>query len=164
LYSLGSQEKGDGENLPKSNWKDYGLLLLGGVFVYGGATYTVVAIEVLSELAGISKEVIALSAVALGTSLPEVAISLQAARKGRTSLAVGNIVGSNIFNVFVVTGISAMVGPLIIPPDVISFSYPFMIVLTLLFGVMTNSRKVTNWEGLLLIIFYLFYMVKLFGG
>ena len=164
LYSLGSQDAGNKDDLPKTNARDYILLVLGGIFIYGGATYTVVAIEELSAIAGISKEVISLSAVALGTSLPEVAVSLQAARKGKTSLAIGNIVGSNIFNIFVVTGISALVGPLVIPAEVINYSYPFMLALTLLFGVMTNNGKVTNWEGFLLMLFYLFYLVKLFGG
>jgi len=163
-YSIGSQEKGSGEDLPKVNLRDYMLLLIGGVLVYFGATYVIVAIEVLSSLAGISKDTIALSAVALGTSLPEVVVSLSAARKGKTSLAVGNVLGSNIFNVFVVTGISSMVGTLFIPPAVIAFSLPLMLAMTLLFGVMSNNQKITKWEGLLLLLFYIFYLVKLFAG
>jgi len=164
MYSIGSQEKAGGDNLPKVTPKDYLLLLLGGVLVYFGATYVIVAIEVLSGLAGISKDTIALSAVALGTSLPEVVVSLSAAKKGKTSLAVGNVLGSNIFNVFVVTGISSMVGTLFIPPAVIAFSLPLMLGMTLLFGVMSNNQKITKWEGLLLLLFYIFYLVKLFAG
>ncbi len=163
-YSIGGQERSESNDRPTIVWKDYIFLILGGVLVYAGATYTVVAIEQLSGLAGISKETIALSAVALGTSLPEVVVSLQAARKGKTSLAVGNVVGSNIFNIFVVTGFSTMFGELLIPAGVIAFSLPFMLALTLLFGVMSNNQKITGWEGLLLILFYIFYMVKLFGG
>ncbi len=163
-YSIGSQEKVKGDDLPKVTPKDYLFLLLGGVLIFFGATYVIVAIEVLSGIAGISKDTIALSAVALGTSLPEVVVSLSAARKGKTSLAVGNVLGSNIFNIFVVTGISSMVGTLYIPPAVIAFSLPLMLVMTILFGIMSNNQKITKWEGLLLMLFYIFYLVKLFAG
>ena len=163
-YSIGSQEKNTDGDLPKVLPKDYLFLILGGILVYFGASYVIVAIEVLSGLAGISKDTIALSGVALGTSLPEVVVSLSAAKKGKTSLAVGNVLGSNIFNVFVVTGFSSMVGTLFIPPAVIAFSLPLMLAMTLLFGVMSNNQEITKWEGMLLLIFYIFYLVKLFAG
>jgi len=164
IYSLrNDMSEDEGEENPKASPKDYIFLLLGGVLVWLGASYTVEAISKLSALAGISPEVIALSAVAIGTSLPEVVVSIGAARKGKTSIAVGNVVGSNIFNTFVVTGIAALVGPLTIPAGIISFSLPFMILMTVLFGVMCSSKRVSMWEGLLLLLFYVYYTVQLFG-
>lgn len=166
IYSIKDEDScEEKEEAPeKAATKDYLLVILGGALIWGGATYTVEAISNLSAIAGISPEIIALSAVAIGTSLPEVAVSISAARKGMTSIAVGNVVGSNIFNTFVVMGISALVGPLEIPANVLSFSLPFMLVMTILFGVMTMSKKVSRWEGLLLLIFYIYYMVELFTG
>lgn len=138
------------------------MLLVGGVLVWLGATYTIVAISRLSQLAGIDPEVIALSAVALGTSLPEVIVSISAAKKGQASMAVGNVLGSNIFNTFVVMAIPSFFGQLIIPENIMEFSLPLMIVMTLLFGIVSNNKKITRWEGALMLMFYAYYMVTLF--
>ena len=119
------------------------------------------AISKLSSLAGIEEEIIALSAVALGTSLPEVIVSLNAARKGKTSIAIGNVLGSNIFNTYIVMSIPRFVGPLEIPPTIHSFYIPLMIAMTILFGVMTNNRKVTRWEGAVLLMFYAFFVSEM---
>ena len=86
----------------------------------------------ISGLAGIGAEVIAASAVALGTSLPEVAVTVAAARRGRPEVAVGNVLGSNVFNAFSVVGASALVGPLVVPQSILNFGLPVMIIATLL--------------------------------
>lgn len=140
------------------------MLLLGGTLVYFGADYTILAIKKLSELAGISTEVIALTAVALGTSLPEIIVSLNAARKGKTSIAVGNVLGSNIFNTYVVMSIPSFFGPLAIPDNILQFSLPLMLTMTILFAVMCISMKITRWEGLFLLLFYCFFVVELFDN
>ena len=163
VYSLKSDEGEEDLFRKKISWKSYAWLIVGGSLVWLGADYTILAIIKLSELIGVSSEVIALSLVALGTSLPEVIVSLGAARKGKTSIAVGNVLGSNIFNTFAVMGISGFFGKLHIPPGILSFSLPFMIVMTILFAVMTLSRRITRWEGIILLIFYVFYMVELFS-
>lgn len=162
-YSFKSNE--DSEKLPrtKTNWKPYFFLLLGGVLVYLGADYTIYAIKKLSTLAGIEPEVIGLSAVALGTSLPEVIVSLNAARKGKTSIAVGNVLGSNIFNTYVVMGVPALIGTLEIPPNISDLYLPLMIAMTLLFGIMANNKKITRWEGVVLLMFYAFFIGELFS-
>ena len=161
-YSLGSDED-DGKENPKASPKSYLLLILGGVFVWLGAHFTVVAIQTLSDLIGIGSGVIALSLVSLGTSLPEVIVSMNAAKKGKTSIAVGNVLGSNIFNTLAVIGIPALIGPLEIPANIISFSLPLMIVMTLLFGMMTLSKTISRWEGMILLLFYFYFLVELFS-
>lgn len=146
----------------KAGWKSYFFLALGGILVWLGADYTIEAIRNLSDIAGISPDIIALSAVALGTSLPEVIVSLNAARKGKTSIAVGNVLGSNIFNTYVVMSIPSFFGPLEIPPNVYEFYIPLMIAMTILFGIMANNKKITRWEGVVLLMFYVFFTVELF--
>ena len=125
----------------KASLRSYFFLFLGGILVWLGADYTILAITELSKLANISSEVISLSAVALGTSLPEVIVSLNAARKGKTSIAVGNVLGSNIFNTYVVMSIPSFFGELLISKEMISFYIPLMIVMTILFGIMSNNKK-----------------------
>lgn len=162
VFSLKSDDGKEKEKHPKASAKSYLLMILGAGLVWLGATYTVVAIQELSNIAGIGSGVIALSAVALGTSLPEVIVSLSAAKKGKTGIAIGNVLGSNIFNTLAVVGIPAFVGDLEINPEILVFSLPLMLVMTILFGVMCFSRTISRWEGFILVIFYLYFLVELF--
>lgn len=161
--SLNSDEEKE-EKPTKASPKSYAFLILGGVLVWLGADRTVVAIQELSTIFSISPEIISLSAVALGTSLPEVIVSMNAARKGKTSIAVGNVLGSNIFNTLAVVGIPAFFGNLVIPEGIIGFSLPLMIVMTILFGVMCFSKNISRWEGFILLIFYFYFMIELFSN
>lgn len=162
VYSFKSDSEGNSEPRQKLGYRPFLFLFIGGLFVWLGAEYTIRAISHLSALAGISPEIIALSAVALGTSLPEVIVSINASRKGNASLAVGNVLGSNIFNTYVVMSIPSFFGELIIPDNIMEFSLPFMLAMTLLFGIISNNKKITRWEGVLVLMFYVFYMVSLF--
>ena len=139
------------------------ILAVSCLFIYLGAKYTIEAVIKLAEVFNVNKEIIAVSAVALGTSLPEVMVSLSAARKGNAEMAVGNILGSNIFNSFAVMGISALFGPLVIPASILTFALPVMVIATILFYVICHDNKVSLWEGWMLIIFYVFFIGKLFS-
>ena len=161
-YSLKSDDKEDMEFRPKASIKTYLILVAAGAGVWLGADYTIEAIKGISAKMGINEEVISLSVVALGTSLPEVIVSINAARKGKTSIAVGNVLGSNIFNTYAVMAIPSLFGTLVIPENVITFSLPIMMVMTFLFAVMTISARISRWEGMILILFYVFYFVELF--
>ncbi len=167
-YSFRSQGKEEAEEIAeesdKPGWKTYGMLLLGGILVYFGADYTIFSIIQLSEIAGINPEVIALSAVALGTSLPEVIVSLNAARRGKASIAVGNVLGSNIFNTYIVMGIPSLFGKLEVPANINELYLPLMVGMTILFGIMTNNRKITRAEGAVLLLFYAFFFAELLDG
>jgi len=161
IYSLKNERDEESEENEKLSGKTYLLLLLGGIMVWLGADFTIKAISNLSLQAGISPETIALTVVAFGTSLPEIIVSIGAARKGKTSIAVGNVLGSNIFNTYCVMAFSRFFGDLIIPDNVLAFSIPIMIVMTVLFGIVSNNKKITQWEGLMLILFYVFYVMDL---
>lgn len=161
MYSFKNEREKEDEDLEKVGAKTYGLLMLGGVMVALGADFTIKAISNLSMQAGISPETIALTVVAFGTSLPEIIVSIGAAKKGKTSIAVGNVLGSNIFNTYCVMAFSRFFGDLVIPGDILTFSLPMMIAMTLLFGIVSNNKKITQWEGMMLILFYVFYVMDL---
>lgn len=156
-YSLKDQDRPDKEDRPRASIKDYLLLVGAGFIVSVSATFVIEAITAISQILKVAPEAIALSAVAVGTSLPEVAVSLAAARKGKASIAVGNALGSNIFNTFIVMALPRFFGPLVIPQNIIILYLPLMIVMTILLGVMSNNRKITRWEGFLLLLFYAWY-------
>ena len=145
----------------KASWKAYAYLLVGGVGVYLGARFTVSSVQDLSAALGISSGVVAMSAVALGTSLPEILVSLAAARRGNSAMAVGNVIGSNVFNSFGVLGIPSLVDTVVVPPEV-SFSLYFMIAVTVLLGYLSAAGNVSRWEGALLVLLYVLFIGELF--
>jgi cation:H+ antiporter len=138
-------------------------LILGLLLLIVGAKFTVDAVVELAGRFGIGTEVLALSVVALGTSLPEVAVSITAARRGQPEMAVGNIMGSNVFNCFAVMGIPGLLTPLNVPREVIAFSMPVSVAVTLLYIIMTVDGKINRWEGWLLLLFYGYFIGHLYG-
>ena len=138
--------------------KDIAILVVSSVFIFFGATYTIQSISSISSIVGIGKEVIAISAVAIGTSLPELLVTISAARKGKPEMAVGNVLGSNIFNSFLVMGIPRLFGRFTMPTEVIQLGIPVMVCASLLLFFVTQDKKVTQWEGWLFIIFYAWFV------
>jgi cation:H+ antiporter len=136
-------------------------LILGAVFVYFGSEYTIVSISELSLLLSVNSDFIALTILALGTSLPELVVSLQAAKKGNTGIAVGNVIGSNIFNTFGVLGISRLFGVIVIPKNISEFGIFYALAVTLILVIMTRSQRITRFEGGMLLVLYLYYIVEL---
>jgi len=153
-----SGERDDELDRPKSKPMDYLKLILGAVLVYFGAEYTIFGVEGISTEIGINPDIIAVTVIALGTSLPELVVSVNAARKGKTGLAVGNVLGSNMFNTFGVMAIPGLMTDLVIPEAFLSFSIPFMIAVTILFGMISLSKRISFWEGTMLIAFYVFFI------
>jgi cation:H+ antiporter len=159
LNSFGQKDK-DVER-PAFAIKDFLILIAAGLVVYFGASYTIYAIEKIASQLGVNQDFIALSVLALGTSLPEVVVSIAAARKGKPGIAVGNVLGSNIFNTYAVVGIPSLFGNLVIPESTNSFSLPFMVGVTLLFVIGCISKKISRWEGVMLVIFYVYFIFTL---
>lgn len=160
-YSFGGSNTEDLVDVPKAKWSHYGLLVLGIVAIYFGAEWTILAIEKLSAIAKIKPDIIALSIVALGTSLPELIVSVTAARTGRTEIAVGNVIGSNIFNIYAVMSIPRFFGTITISQDNLDFSILFMLFITLLLAFMCIPKKISSWEGWLLLLFYGLFIAEL---
>jgi cation:H+ antiporter len=138
------------------------IVFVSGIFIFFGAKYLIDSVIRLSDIFNIGKEIIAISAVALGTSLPELFVGVQAARKGNAGMAFGNVLGSNIFNSFIVLGIPALIGPLIVPQGIIMFSLPVMVGASFLYFFMIQDKQLTIWEGLILLLFYVMYIGKVF--
>lgn len=142
----------------KTSAKDWITIAVGAALIYFSAKYTIESLEELATLANIPTHVIAITVVALGTSLPEVVVSLAAAKKGNHGIAVGNVLGSNIFNTYAVMAIPGLLGNLTIPESTMQFSIPFMLVVTILFGIICFTKTISKWEGYMLIAFYFFFI------
>ena len=164
INSMRSDKDEGDEARPSVNWKHYALLIGGGAGVALGADLTMRAVIELSKIFSIPSEVIAVSMIALGTSLPELVVSLSAAKKGKTEMAVGNVLGSNIFNTYAVMAIPRFFGDLEIPPEFLKFHLPFMVGITIVFAVISMHNKIPRFAGAMLLILYGFFMVTLFGG
>ncbi len=141
------------------------LLLAGGLalLVWGGELLVTGAVAIAGHM-GVPAAVVGLSVVALGTSLPELATSLVAARRGYVDMAVGNLVGSSIFNLLSILGITSLVIPLS-RGAVTNIDFGVMFVITLLvYPMMRIGRRIDRWEGGLLVLIYAGYLSWLFVG
>ena len=139
-------------------------LVLGGAAVYFGAEYTVKAVTELTVLLGLADtSLLALTVVAVGSSLPELVVTLTAAKKQYFDLAVGNVVGSNICNSFLVAGLPALVKPLPSSDVVGKVGLPFMLAATLLFFVMSHTGRVSRHSGVLLLLIFVLFLGKTVG-
>jgi len=144
------------ENYKESVIFDFFIVFLSAVGIYFGARFTVKYAIELATTIGISEGVIGFSIVAIGTSLPELSVTLSSARKGLSDILIGNVIGSNIANMFLVGGASAIVAPLIISNFTILFA---MISITILLLIFIRSRwKMDRLEGILLLSFYIIFL------
>ncbi|MFC2135137.1 calcium/sodium antiporter [Bacteroidota bacterium] len=144
-------------------WKPVITLILSVAAIYFGAEYVIKSVVMISKLAKIGADVIAAGAIALGTSLPELVVSVTAVRKNKHDMAVGNIIGSNIFNILMVVGISGLFAPLLVTETMAVFGMIFMAVATVIFLVFLRDMKIERWEGIILLILYITFILKLFG-
>ena len=135
--------------------------LLGGLIgLLFGAQITVNAAVSIAESMGVSEIVIGLSVVAIGTSLPELAGTVSAARMGHKEIAVGNVIGSNIANIFLVMGILAMLNPIAVEQFVIERTLPLLILLTIAAFAMIRI-PLTRMGGTVLFSFFLLFLYQL---
>ena len=139
------------------------LFLLGLAGVIASAEWIVDAAPVVAAGLGVPDIVIALTMIALGTSIPEVASCVVAARKGQGSLAAGNILGADVLNICWIAGASAVANPLTVSTEVIHFMFPAMLVIVFsMLGLMRMGYKFQRWKGLVLMVLCVAYLVALF--
>lgn len=148
---------------PKLLTKDFGLLIVGIAGLVLGAKYMIDSVINLSVIFGIGAGAIAIIAVAIGTSLPELLVSVKAAYRKKSELALGNIFGSNAFNILVVVGLPGMLGKLTLDEKTLTIGVPTMLLATFLFVVSGISRKIHVWEGALYLLVYVLFTGKIFG-
>lgn len=146
--------------------KDAGMIVVGLAALIVGAEWLVTAAESIARALGVSDLVIGLTLVAFGTSLPELATTITAVRHDEADIAVGNIIGSNLFNMLFIGGLTALLRPLNVPPDMLTTDLPFMLALTLLVVLMARIGRpqLVRWQGALLLLLYFGYIGWLFFG
>lgn len=145
-------------------WVQLVLVLLGLVVLVAGSRLLVSGAIAIATTLGVSELVIGLTIVAAGTSLPEVAASVIASIKGQRDIAVGNVVGSNIFNILGVLGLSASVAPtdLAVAPQVLALDLPVMVAVAVAcLPVFLSGHRISRWEGLVFLAYYVAYVVYL---
>ena len=145
----GSRGEVDDIDAPTSLWIGGGLTILGLVTVMVGAHYLVQSASIIARQFGVSEAMIGLSIVAIGTSLPELATTVMAAIRGERDIALGNIVGSNIFNILAMLGITAVVTPVPVDARFLNVDTPVVIGITL---------------ALLALVYFVGRMNRLVGG
>jgi cation:H+ antiporter len=140
---------------------DIGLLVVGGVGLVIGGKAIVESATYLARALEVSELVIGLTVVAIGTSLPELATSLLAALRNQTDIAVGNVIGSNIFNITGVLGVASAVKPIPVAPSVLGTEFPavlalsFLMLLIPIFPLAKGNYRIPRWKGALLLGVYL---------
>jgi cation:H+ antiporter len=147
-------------------WQGLLLLIIGAVGLKFGAQIFVSGIATLAAQWGWSERLVAVSLVAFGTSVPELAASVMAARKGEADIAIGNVIGSNIFNILSVLGFTALIQPIALSDQALLYvDFPISLLFTLLLiplmGVLKSDR-LDRVEGALLLVSYIVFMIYLF--
>ncbi len=137
--------------------KSVGLLILGIVLLYVGAILTVDNAIVLAQEFGLSEKIIGLTVIAIGTSLPELITSIIAIRKGHTDIGIGNIIGSNIYNILMIMGIGAVLSSVAITPDVY-IDYAIMIIFSLSLLVALKTGIINRMMGICISACYVLYL------
>ncbi|MBR9677196.1 calcium/sodium antiporter [Candidatus Woesearchaeota archaeon] len=130
--------------------------------LYFSAELVVKAITSISTALGISQAIVAVSSIAIGTSLPELTVTINAILQKNQALAVGNIVGSNIFNTLLVVGVAGLFKPLTVEPVMITIGIPFLLLSTLLFMTVFFMRQIKRWHGIMFLAIYAFFLVLLY--
>ncbi len=148
------------EEAEKSNiFKDILFLLLGFTGLYYGADWLINSVVEIAKDFGISEKLISVTVVAFGTSLPELVTSCTAAYRKETDISIGNLIGSNVFNILAILGITSIVHPIKITNSINEFDVYYMLGISLLiFPLMYFGRKVGRLKGVLLILVYVFYI------
>lgn len=137
-------------------WIIVGLLCL----ILGSNLFVSGAVKVASSL-GVSDAIIGLTIVAGGTSLPELATSVVAARKGDSGIAIGNVIGSNIFNILAILGVTGLIHPMLLQ-GITMFDISIMVISMILIWFLSFTKyTIERWEGFCLIVVFIGYMVKL---
>jgi cation:H+ antiporter len=140
--------------------RQIGLVLLGLVLLTVGARWLVDGASTIARLLGMSELLIGLTIVALGTSLPEVAASVLASWRGERDIAVGNVIGSNLFNILCVLGLAAAVSPqgVAVSASAIRFDIPVMIAVAVVcLPIFFTGQRIARWEGALFLGYYVAY-------
>ena len=168
-----SEEEEEEESKPRKLWQELALLVVGAAVIAVGADLLVDHGQVIALGLGVPETVVALLFVALGTSLPELVTTITSLKKGRASLGVGNVIGANVFNLVLVSGVAVSLAPFDVPVEntllntglnlSLVFDIPVMIgVMSLMTIPALLSKKLGRWQGIVLLCIYAAFCVLQF--
>ena len=158
-----AEEEEDGEAKPRTLLMELVLLVVGAALIAVGANLLVEHGTIIAQFLGVPETVIALTFVALGTSLPELVTTITSLRKGHASLGIGNVIGANVFNLVLVSGVAVTLAPFEVPVGKLLLGHnaslvldiPLMLIVMLLLTVPALTRKkLERWQGVLLLCIY----------
>ena len=156
--AMKNRETVEEEVVQRPLWRNLAMTGVGLVLIVWGSNVTVDAATALARIFGMSERFIGLTIVALGTSLPELFTSVNAARKGNADIAIGNIVGSNIFNILFVVGLSGLITPVPFADLFIIDTLVAMAAAAVLGGCCAKNGKLVSWHGILMLVGYGAYL------
>ena len=154
----------EAENLYESSLLiEFLKLIASGVAIIFGAKYFVEQAIFFALLLEVPETLVGISLVAIGTSVPELMVTISAARSGYASIALGNVIGSNITNILLILGCSGLVHPLIITGLSVYFIAPFMLIISALFLLFIRTGwRIKRFEGLILFLLYSGFIITIF--
>lgn len=147
---------------PRLNDVALAVAAAGGIWL--GARFTIESLERIATGLGVPPSLLAVTLLSLGTTLPELVVSAVAARQGKVEVAVGNILGSCVFNSLGVAGVAAVVSGIAVPQALLAVPVPVFGAGALLFYLLTLDKRVSRWEGALFALFYAFFAAKVGGA
>lgn len=161
MAKQGKTEQEEEEGKKKPIWLLLLMVLAGGTMIVFGSDITVDSATAIAKYFGMSERFIGLTIVAFGTSLPELVTSVTAAIKGKTDIAVGNIVGSNIFNILFVVGTTALITPVTYAAGFLVDSIVAIVAMALLFLCVLKKHRLERWAGIVMLVGYAGYFAYL---
>lgn len=143
-------------------FKSVFFLIIGGIAIFYGAKYVVPSAANIAHHFKIPEDIVGLVLLSLGTTLPELTVSLSAVRKGLGNILIGNILGSNIANILLIGGVAAIIHPLAVSTISLYYTIPFMILMTFMLLTFIRIHWILRmFEGLMLIIMYILFIISL---
>lgn len=136
------------------------VLLISAVGIFFGADYTIYSLEHIATDLSIPKSIIALTLLSIGTTLPELAVNVSAIKQGKAELALGNVLGSCVFNTLFTPAAASAFGSITVSENLLNFSLPLMAAGGLIFYMLTQDKRISIWEGLMLVSLYVLFIIK----
>lgn len=167
-YTVKGAKKGSADSSSSatvySGWKSALLMVIGLAGLIGGSEVFVEGATKVAQALGVSDAIIGLTIVAGGTSLPELATSVVSARKGNSGIAIGNVLGSNIFNILMILGVTGLISPLSYSGITLVDMSVMVVSMLLLWMFSFTKYTVARWEGVVLVLIFLAYLTYLVMG
>jgi cation:H+ antiporter len=167
VYLIKGEDSSAADDAPRTRpalpWRSVGVLVLAGVGIYVGADWTIESLSGIALGFQLPASVVALTLLSLGTTLPELAVNISAIRAGKAEMALGNVLGSCIFNTLMVSSVASTLGNIAVPSSLLTFALPMMLASGVLFYLLTQDKRMSAWEGWLFVCLYGLFMLKTAG-